>query len=110
MKVFFVIILPAIMPAEIAAFLLSFTMSMDDLVITSFVAGPNSTTLPMLIFSSVRRGLSPEINALASVIVLVVSMFAFGSWILTVRKQKRKERNQALVAAELRKEKAATHQ
>lgn len=108
LKVFFVIILPAIMPAEVAAFLLSFTMSMDDLVITSFVAGPNSTTLPMLIFSSVRRGLSPEINALASVIVLVVSMFAFVSWVLTVRKQKRKARNAALVAAARRKE-AAIH-
>ena len=108
MKVFFVIILPAIMPAEVAAFLLSFTMSMDDLVITSFVAGPNSTTLPMLIFSSVRRGLSPEINALASVIVLVVSMFAFVSWVLTVRKQKRKARNAALVAAARRRE-AAIH-
>ncbi|WP_406021412.1 ABC transporter permease subunit [Succinivibrio sp.] len=106
MKVFFVIILPAIMPAEVAAFLLSFTMSMDDLVITSFVAGPNSTTLPMLIFSSVRRGLSPEINALASVIVLVVSLFAFVSWILTVRKQKRKARNAALVAAARRRESA----
>ncbi|MBQ9219500.1 MAG: ABC transporter permease subunit [Succinivibrio dextrinosolvens] len=104
MKVFFVIILPAIMPAEVAAFLLSFTMSMDDLVIASFVAGPNSTTLPMLIFSSVRRGLSPEINALASVIVFVVSIFAFVSWILTVRKQKRKERNAAMVKAALRKE------
>ena len=104
MKVFFVIILPAIMPAEVAAFLMSFTMSMDDLVIASFVAGPNSTTLPMLIFSSVRRGLSPEINALASVIVFVVSIFAFVSWVLTVRKQKRKERNAAMVKAALRKE------
>ena len=108
MKVFFVIIMPAIMPAEVAAFLLSFTMSMDDLVIASFVAGPNSTTLPMLIFSSVRRGLSPEINALASVIVFVVSIFAFVSWILTVRKQKRKERNAAMVKAALRQENTIT--
>ncbi|WP_202109061.1 ABC transporter permease subunit [Succinivibrio dextrinosolvens] len=108
MKVFFVIILPAIMPAEVAAFLLSFTMSMDDLVIASFVAGPNSTTLPMLIFSSVRRGLSPEINALASVIVFVVSIFAFVSWVLTVRKQKRKERNAAMVKAALRQETTIT--
>jgi putrescine transport system permease protein len=98
MKVFFVIILPAIMPAEVAAFLLSFTLSMDDLVIASFVAGPDSTTMPMLIFSSVRRGLSPEINALASVIVLVVSFFAFIFWLTTVRKQRRKERNRQLVA------------
>ncbi len=103
-KVFFVIILPAIMPSEVAAFLLSFTMSMDDLVIASFVAGPNSTTLPMLIFSSVRRGLSPEINALASVIVLVVSLFAFGAWVSMVRKQKRKQRNASLVAAAQRRE------
>ena len=106
MKVFFVIILPSIMPSEVAAFLLSFTMSMDDLVITSFVAGPNSTTHPMLIFSSVRRGLSPEINALASVIVLIVSFFAFISWVLMVRKQKRKERNAAMVAAASKQEHA----
>ncbi len=88
-KVFFYIILPAIMPAEVAAFLLSFTMSMDDLVITSFIAGPNSTTLPMVIFSSVRRGLSPEINALASIIVLVVSIGTFCAWLSMVHKQKR---------------------
>lgn len=88
-KVFFAIILPAIMPAEVAAFLLSFTMSMDDLVIASFVAGPESTTLPMLIFSSVRRGLSPEINALASIIVLIVSVFTFFAWLSMVKKQKR---------------------
>ncbi len=104
MKVFFLIILPAIMPAEVAAFLLSFTLSMDDLVIASFVAGPDSTTMPMLIFSSVRRGLSPEINALASVIVLVVSLFAFIFWITTVRKQRRKERNRRLVAIAKKKE------
>lgn len=88
-KVFFAIILPAIMPAEVAAFLLSFTMSMDDLVITSFIAGPDSTTLPMVVFSSVRRGLSPEINALATIIVLIVSIFTFFAWLSMVRKQKR---------------------
>ncbi|SPT67775.1 Inner membrane ABC transporter permease protein ydcV [Anaerobiospirillum thomasii] len=88
-KVFFAIILPAIMPAEVAAFLLSFSMSMDDLVITSFIAGPDSTTLPMLIFSSVRRGLSPEINALATIIVLIVSLATTLAWLSMVRKQKR---------------------
>lgn len=88
-KVFFAIILPAIMPSEIAAFLLAFSMSMDDLVITSFVAGPESTTLPMLVFSSVRRGLSPEINALATIIVLIVSIVTFLAWLSMVRKQKR---------------------
>lgn len=88
-KVFFAIILPAIMPAEVAALLLSFTMSMDDLVITSFIAGPDSTTLPMLIFSSVRRGLSPEINALATIIVLIVSVCTFFAWLSMTKKQKR---------------------
>lgn len=89
-KVFFAVILPALMPSEIAAFLLGFTMSMDDLVITSFVAGPDSNTLPMVIFSSVRRGLSPEINALATIIVLIVSVFTFFAWLSMVKKQKRK--------------------
>ena len=94
-KVFFAIILPALMPSEVAAFLLAFTMSMDDLVIASFIAGPNSTTLPMLIFSSVRRGLSPEINALATIIVFIVSIFTFFAWLSMVKKQKRKRADAA---------------
>lgn len=92
-KVFFKIILPALIPAEVAALLLSFTMSLDDLVITSFIAGPDSTTLPMLIFSSVRRGLSPEINALATIIVLIVSIFTFFAWLSMVKKQKRQRQD-----------------
>lgn len=94
-KVFFKIILPALIPAEVAALLLSFTMSLDDLVITSFIAGPDSTTLPMLIFSSVRRGLSPEINALATIIVLIVSIFTFFAWLSMVKKQKRQRQDAA---------------
>lgn len=88
-KVFFAVILPALMPSEVAAFLLAFTMSMDDLVIASFIAGPDSTTLPMLIFSSVRRGLSPEINALATIIIFIVSICTFFAWLSMVKKQKR---------------------
>ncbi|MBQ9273857.1 MAG: ABC transporter permease subunit [Succinivibrio sp.] len=103
-KVFFLIMLPALMPAEVAAFLLSFTMSMDDLVITSFVAGPDSTTLPMQIFSSVRRGLSPEINALASIIIAVASIGTFIGWLSLVRKQKRMEADAAKAAEEARRE------
>lgn len=98
-KVFFAVILPALMPAEVAAFLLAFTMSMDDLVITSFIAGPDSTTLPMLIFSSVRRGLSPEINALATIIVLIVSIFTFFAWLSMVKKQKRMKSDAAKAAS-----------
>lgn len=88
-KVFFTVILPALLTSEVAAFLLAFTMSMDDLVVSSFIAGPDSTTLPMLIFSSVRRGLSPEINALATIIVFIVSIFTFFAWLSMVKKQKR---------------------
>ncbi len=103
-KVFFATILPAIMPSEVAAFLLSFTMSMDDLVITSFIAGPDSTTLPMLIFSSVRRGLSPEINALATIIVMIVATCTFFAWLSTIKKQKRKARNAAIAKAAAKQE------
>jgi putrescine transport system permease protein len=70
--VFVQITLPLIAPAVVAGWLLAFTLSLDDLVVASFVSGPGATTLPMYIFSSVRLGLSPQINALASVIVLVV--------------------------------------
>lgn len=76
LKVFFVITIPLIMPALVAGWLLSFTLSFDDLVLASFASGPGSTTLPMLIYSRVRLGVSPEINALATIIVLVVTVSA----------------------------------
>lgn len=97
-KVFFSVILPALLTSEVAAFLLAFTMSMDDLVVASFIAGPDSTTLPMLIFSSVRRGLSPEINALATIIVFIVSIFTFFAWLSMVKKQKRVKSDAAKAA------------
>ena len=74
LKVFFVITIPIITPALLAAWLLAFTLSLDDLVIASFVSGPGSTTLPMKVFSSVRLGISPKINALASIIIALVSL------------------------------------
>jgi putrescine transport system permease protein len=73
-KVFLVITLPIIAPALLAGWLLAFTLSVDDVVISSFVTGPGSTTLPIVIFSKVRLGVSPEINALASIIVAIVSI------------------------------------
>lgn len=75
-KVFAVITLPLIAPALAAGWLLAFTLSLDDLVIASFVSGPASTTLPMAIFSSVRLGVSPQINALATILVAVVTVAA----------------------------------
>ena len=73
-KVFFVITLPLIAPALAAGWLLAFTLSLDDLVIASFVSGPGASTLPMVVYSSVRLGVSPEINALATVLVVLVSV------------------------------------
>jgi putrescine transport system permease protein len=82
-KVFLVIILPIISPALIAGWLLGFTLSMDDLVIASFVSGPGATTLPMVIYSSVRMGVSPQVNALATIIVVVVSTgVVIAGWLL----------------------------
>lgn len=68
------ITLPLIAPAMLAGWLLAFTLSIDDVVIASFVSGPGSSTLPMVIFSKVRLGVTPDINALATIIILVVSL------------------------------------
>jgi putrescine transport system permease protein len=91
-KVFFVITLPIIAPALVSGWLLAFTLSLDDLVIASFVSGPNSTTLPMKVFSSVRLGVSPEINALATLLILLVSVVALFGWWLMSRDEKRRQR------------------
>ncbi len=93
LKVFFVITLPIIMPALMSGWLLAFTLSLDDVVISSFVAGPDSTTLPMKIFSSVRLGLNPKINALATLLVVVVSSAALIGWWIGYREEKRRIRD-----------------
>jgi len=93
LQVFFQITLPIIAPALVAGWLLAFTLSLDDVVIASFVAGPNSTTLPMKVFSSVRMGIKPEINALASLLVLAVSIAAVVGWYITARAEKRRQRD-----------------
>ena len=74
-KVFFVITLPMIMEALIAGWLLSFTLSLDDYVLAAFLSGPGSTTLPQWVFSSIRFGLTPEINALATLVIVLVTVF-----------------------------------
>lgn len=74
LKVFFLITLPLIAPAMVAAWLLAFTLSLDDVVIASFLSGPGYTTLPLEVFSRVRLGLKPEINALATLFMLVVGI------------------------------------
>jgi len=84
-KVYLVITLPLIAPALISGWLLAFTMSLDDLVISSFVSGPGSSTLPMVVFSMVRRGLSPEINALATLFIGAIGIGLIAS-VLVARK------------------------
>lgn len=82
-KVFFLVTLPLIAPALVAGWLLAFTLSLDDVVIASFTSGPGSTTLPMLIYSKVKLGVTPEINALASLIVAVVALsVSAAAWVL----------------------------
>ncbi len=79
-RTFFLVTIPTITPSLAAGWLLAFTLSLDDLVIASFVSGPGSTTLPMVVFSSVRLGISPKINAMATLIILVVSLAALLGW------------------------------
>lgn len=98
-KIFFVITLPIIAPALISGWLLSFTISLDDLVIANFVSGPGSSTLPMVIFSKVRMGVSPDINALASIIVLLVTIGVVAAGIFMARQEKRRVRDMQMAAA-----------
>jgi putrescine transport system permease protein len=72
LEVFFDVTVPMLLPALVAGWLLSFTLSLDDLVISSFVSGPGATTLPMLIFAKVRLGVTPDINAIATIIIVLV--------------------------------------
>jgi putrescine transport system permease protein len=74
LAVFFDVTVPQLMPALVSGWLLAFTLSLDDLVISSFVSGPGATTLPMLIFSKVRLGVTPDINAIATIIILLVAV------------------------------------
>ena len=96
--VFFRITLPLIMPAIVSGWLLSFTLSWDDVVISQFVAGPSSTTLPMVIFSKVRLGVSPDVNALATLMVLVVTAGVVASALWMRASERRRAREMQLVS------------
>jgi putrescine transport system permease protein len=99
-KVFFAITLPIISPALISGWLLAFTVSLDDLVIASFTTGPGATTLPMLIFSKMRLGVSPDINALATVMVGLVAIGVIIAGIVISRHEKRRQRDLQMAAAD----------
>lgn len=91
-KVFFLITLPLIAPALLAGWLLAFTLSLDDLVIASFTSGPGASTLPMLIYSKVKLGVTPEINALATLIVCLVMVAVTVAGVILHRQQKSAKR------------------
>ena len=85
-----VISLPGISPALVSGWLLAFTLSLDDLVVASFVSGPSATTLPMAVYSSVRIGVTPEINALATLFLAAVFiMVALAFWLMARQERAR---------------------
>lgn len=95
-KTFLVITIPMLAPALVAGWLLAFTLSLDDLVIASFVSGPGASTLPMVVFSKVRLGVSPEINALGTLIVLLVTLcVVLAAWVFQRQERERLRDQQA---------------
>jgi len=98
LRVLFDITLPLIAPAMIAGWLLAFTLSLDDLVIASFVSGPGSSTLPMVIFSKVKLGVTPDINALATLIILFVSVSVILAFLAARRAQRQTEKHRQTAA------------
>lgn len=95
LKIFFVITLPLIMPAIVSGFLLGVTLSLDDLVITSFLSGPGSSTLPQVIFSKIKLGLDPQMNVLATIIIAIVgTLVIIMNWYM-MRQTTRREREAA---------------
>jgi len=91
LRVLIDITLPLLAPGMLAGWLLAFTLSLDDLIIASFVTGPGAVTLPILIYSRIRLGLRPDINALATIIILVVAIGVLvAAWVM-FRQQKQRE-------------------
>ena len=89
-KVFFVITLPIIAPALISGWLLSFTISIDDVIMSAFLCGPDTTTLPLVLLSRMRIGLDPEINALGTLLITAVGVIVAGNgWFVMKREQRR---------------------
>ncbi|SHE96407.1 putrescine transport system permease protein [Kaistia soli DSM 19436] len=95
-KTFFVITLPLIMPGVVAGWMLAFTLSLDDLVIASFTTGPGATTLPMKIFSQVKFGVTPEVNAISTILILVVATGVIVASLITKRREVERQKAERL--------------
>jgi putrescine transport system permease protein len=98
-KVFFRITAPLIAPAILSGWLLAFTLSWDDVVVSQFVSGPGANTLPMVIYSKVRLGVNPSVNALATIMVLIVATGVLISAIWLKRAEKKREREMRMAEA-----------
>ena len=93
-KTFFVITLPIILPAVVSGWMLAFTLSLDDLVVASFASGPGATTLPMKIYSQVRLGVTPEINAVCTILIAIVTTGVVIASIVNKRREVRRLRDE----------------
>jgi putrescine transport system permease protein len=98
MKTFFIITLPLILPAVVSGFMLAFTLSMDDLVIASFTTGPGATTLPMRIYSQVRMGVTPEINAICTVMIAFIAVIVLVASVVTKHQETVRRREEQAAA------------
>jgi putrescine transport system permease protein len=98
-KTFFVVTLPIILPAIVSGWMLAFTLSIDDLVISQFTTGPGATTLPMRIYSSVRLGVKPEINAVCTILIAIVTTGVIIASIATKRAENQRVTAERAAAA-----------
>ena len=95
---FHLVTLPLISQALVSAWLLTFTLSLDDVVLSAFLSGPGATTMPLVIFSRARLGLNPTVNAVATLIVLVVSIGVIAASFLIARQERQRARDLAVAA------------
>jgi putrescine transport system permease protein len=98
-RTFFEITLPLISPAVFSGWVLAFTLSLDDLVIASFTSGPGATTLPMKIYSQVRLGVTPEINAVCTILIAIVTVGVICASVVTKRREVQRQRDEYTAAA-----------
>src|SRR5690606_12830488 len=93
-RTFLQVTLPVIMPAIVSGWMLAFTLSLDDLVIASFTSGPGATTLPMKIYSQVRLGVTPEINAVCTILIAIVTTGVIAAAIVNKRRDIQRQRDE----------------
>ncbi|MCG6116441.1 MAG: ABC transporter permease subunit [Mesorhizobium sp.] len=108
LKAFLLVTIPVIWPAVLAGWMLAFTLSLDDLVIASFTSGPGATTLPMRIYSQVRLGVTPEINAISTIMIGVVATGVLIASLIAKRQETRRIRDEKLAQEAERQAVAAT--